>query len=160
SRAWTSSATPPPPATARSSGRSRFARKPRPAGLTTAAFSPPASKASRRQAKPSAHFGSDALGYSQRRLHLPRRRPHAGIAIFDGVLREARNAPSQWRQSGVVGQEQVKKVSQIMRPWHGGAEFLEEGFQELFGRLLAVEGRRVSRRRRECGQLSCRGHVL
>ena len=59
----------------------------------------------------------------RRRLHLPRRRPHTGVAVLHGELGEARHAAPEQRQRGVVGQEQFDNLFQIMRPWHGDAEF-------------------------------------
>jgi hypothetical protein len=89
----------------------------------------------RGQAKPSAQFGSDALGMAKRRLHPPGRGANAWVAKLDSVARERPQSPPQRRERGVVSHEQVKQFFKVVRPWHDEGEFFQQRLEEFFRRL-------------------------
>jgi hypothetical protein len=65
-------------------------------------------------------------------LHPPRRGPSAGIAKVDGIRREGSEAPPQAAERGVMGQEKVEEVLDLMRSWHDHARLLKQGLEILF----------------------------
>jgi hypothetical protein len=72
-----------------------------------------------------ANFGSHALGLAERRLHPPRGGADARIAEVDGIGRKGADASTQRRQCGVMRQEKVEEVLQVMASWHDEPQLLE-----------------------------------
>lgn len=106
----------------------------------------PSDEAVRSEAESDAHGGTDFLSVAECGVGLALGGIHAWVAILNGIPSQDLQCAPQGCKGPVVGPEYRLKGRQVMRPGHNQAEFLNQSFEMLLGRLLAVEANLVMKR--------------
>ena len=81
---------------------------------------------------------------SYRCVHASRRRSHTWVAKIDRELSQITTVSSNLREGGVARYKPIEKRLKVMSFRHDFAEFLQQRFEILFGRLLAKEANYVA----------------
>jgi hypothetical protein len=82
---------------------------------------------------------ADLPGPALRRCRLTLGGVFAGIASVDCEIGQEIQATPQSPEGRMVRQEKFQQRDEIMGLWQGVAQFLQQRFEELLGRLLAME---------------------